>query len=122
MGFGFETLDAWKRSIAFADQLFQLADGLPRQYQFSLGEQLRRAALSIPSNIAEGSGRDSGRARAAFYRIAKGSLYETVSLLVMLGKRKLLAGDQYRIHYREADEIASMLTALIHFELKNSSS
>jgi four helix bundle protein len=67
MGFKFEKLDVWKRSIDFADELFQIADDLPQQYQFSLGEQLRRAALSIPTNIAEGSGRDSVKSRSYFY-------------------------------------------------------
>ena len=78
MGFKFEKLDVWKRSIDFADELFEIADELPQKYQFSLGEQLRRAALSIPTNIAEGSGVDSPKSRANFYRIAKGSVYETV--------------------------------------------
>ncbi len=55
MGFKFEKLDVWKRSIDFADELFQIADDLPQKYQFSLGEQLRRAVLSVPTNIAEGS-------------------------------------------------------------------
>lgn len=74
MGFKFEKLDVWKRSINYADEMFQVADALPQKYQFSLGEQLRRAALSIPTNIAEGSGRDSSKSRAYFYRIAKGSV------------------------------------------------
>ncbi len=42
MAFKFETFDAWKRAIQLADELFDVADGLPQQYQFSLGEQLRR--------------------------------------------------------------------------------
>ena len=112
MGFKFEKLDVWKRSIDFADELFQIADDLPQKYQFSLGEQLRRASLSIPTNIAEGSGRDSAKSRAYFYRIAKGSVYETVSLLVMIGKRGVLSRETYRMHYEEANEIAAILTKL----------
>ena len=111
MGFKFEKLDVWKRSIDFADALFQIADGLPQKYQFSLGEQLRRAALSVPTNIAEGCGRDSIKSRAYFYRIAKGSI-ETVSLLVMIGKRGILSREIYRMHYKEANEIAAILTKL----------
>jgi len=59
MGFKFERFEAWKRAIGFADEMFVLADALPQRYQFSLGEQLRRAALSIPTNLAEGAGRDN---------------------------------------------------------------
>jgi four helix bundle protein len=112
MAFKFEKLDVWKRSVDFADTMFQVADALPQNYQFSLGEQLRRAALSIPTNIAEGCGRDSLKERAYFYRIAKGSVYEVVSLLVIVGKRGFLQREQYRIHYQEANEIAAILTAL----------
>ena len=64
--FSFEKLEVWKRSLDFADEMFRLADKLPQRYQFSLGEQLRRAALSIPTNIAEGSGRESGKEQAYF--------------------------------------------------------
>ena len=112
MGFKFEKLDVWKRSIDYADEMFLIADDLPQKYQFSLGEQLRRAGLSIPTNIAEGTGRDSIKSRAYFYRIAKGSVYETVSLLVMIGKRGILNRETYRIHYKEANEIAAILTKL----------
>ena len=112
MSFKFEKLDVWKRSIDFADDLFQIADDLPQKYQFSLGEQLRRAALSIPTNIAEGSGRDSAKSRAYFYRVAKGSVYETVSLLVMIGKRGILSRETYRKYYKEANELAAILTKL----------
>ena len=70
MGFKFESLDVWKRSIDFADEMFSLAQALPREYQFSLGEQLRRASLSVPTNIAEGSGRDNPKEKHYFFRIA----------------------------------------------------
>lgn len=116
MGFKFEKLDVWKRSINYANELFQVADTLPQKYQFSLGEQLRRAALSIPTNIAEGSGRDSSKSRSHFYRIAKGSVYETVSLLVMIGKRGNLSREAYQTHYTEANEIAAILTKLADSE------
>jgi four helix bundle protein len=112
MAFSFERLDVWKRSLDFADRMFDVADGLPRAYQFSLGEQLRRAALSVPTNIAEGAGRSSAKEQAHFYGIAKGSLYEVVSLLAMIGKRGHLDRDGYRCHYQEADEMAAMLSGL----------
>lgn len=112
MGFKFESLDVWKRSIDFADEMFTLAQTLPKEYQFSLGEQLRRASLSVPTNIAEGSGRDNPKEKQYFFRIAKGSVYEVVSLMVIIGKRGCLSHEQYRLHYQEANEIASILSAL----------
>jgi four helix bundle protein len=110
--FRFEKLDVWKRGIEWADEIFVVADGLPQKYQFSLGEQLRRAGLSVPTNIAEGSGRALGKESAYFYRVARGSLYEVISLLVMCGKRNSLSRTKYQELHAEASEIAAMLTAL----------
>lgn len=110
MGFKFESLDVWKRSIDY--EMFTLAQTLPKEYQFSLGEQLRRASLSVPTNIAEGSGRDNPNEKKYFFRIAKGSVYEVVSLMVIIGKRGYLNHEKYRLHYQEANEIASILSTL----------
>ena len=112
MAFSFEKLEVWKRSLSLADEMFELADSLPQAYQFSLAEQLRRAALSIPTNIAEGSGRGSPKEQSYLYGVAKGSTYEVVSLLAMIGKRGHLGREEYRRHYQEADEIAAMLSGL----------
>ena len=109
MSFRFEQFEAWKRAIEFANAMFEVADRLPQRYQFSLGEQLRRAALSIPTNLAEGSGRDNPKEERYFYGVAKGSVYEVVSLLVMIGKRGCLSREEYRAHYSEADELAAMI-------------
>ena len=111
--FRFEKLEVWKLSIDWADRMFELADGLPQKHQFSLGEQLRRAALSVPTNIAEGAGRGKGKESAYFYRISRGSVYEVVSLLVMLGKRGHLTREQYKSFYDEANRISGMLTNLM---------
>ena len=109
MTFKFEKLEVWRRSIEWADALFDIASRLPREYEYSLGEQRRRAALSVPTNIAEGSGRDQVKEKRCFYRIAKGSVYEIVSLLVMTGKRGFLKPDEYK---NEANEIAAILSKL----------
>ncbi len=113
MPFRFERFEAWKRAIEFANAMFEIADRLPQKYQFSLGEQLRRAALSIPTNLAEGSGRDNPKEERYFYGIAKGSVYEVVSLLVMIGKRGHLSREEYQVHYGGADELAAMITGAI---------
>ena len=113
MSFKFERFETWKRAIDFADAMFEIADSLPQRHQFSLGEQLRRAALSIPTNLAEGSGRDNPKEERYFYGLAKGSVYEVVSLLVMVGKRGQLSREVYRAHYREADELAAMISGAI---------
>ncbi len=113
MGFKYERLDSWQKAIEFANTMFDIADALPQRYQFSLGEQLRRASLSVPTNIAEGSGRDKPGEARFFYRVSKGSVYECVSLLVMIGKRGCLGRDAYKLYRADADELAAMLTGLM---------
>jgi len=111
--FKFERLDVWNRSIAWANSLFDVAANLPRTYHYSLGEQLRRAALSVPTNIAEGVGRDHKKESAYFYRVAKGSVYEVVSLMKMVESRGYLSEENYIALYTEANELAAMLSGLI---------
>ncbi|MGQ9625567.1 MAG: four helix bundle protein [Anaerolineae bacterium] len=113
MPFKFETFEAWKRATDFASEIFKFADELPQRYQYSLGEQLRRAALSIPTNLAEGSGRDNPKEKRYFYGMAKGSVYEVVSLLVMAGKQGTLTRERYRELYQEADELAAMISGAV---------
>jgi four helix bundle protein len=113
--FRFQKLDVWKKAIDFTDPMLQIAESLPQKHQFSLGEQLRRATISIPNNIAEGSGRKSRREAGNFYNIAKGSVYEVLNTLVIISKRKLFDSntfDKERI-YNEAEEISKMLTGLM---------
>jgi len=112
MTFKFEQLEAWQKGIEFCDRVLAFADGLSQRYQFSLGEQLRRAAISIPTNVAEGSGRDNPKESRYFYDIAKGSVYEVVSLLVVCGKRGTLTREDYRVFYEEADRLAAIIHGL----------
>ena len=113
MSFKFERLEVWQRSVAFADRVFSVTEGFPQRYQYSLGDQLRRASLSVPTKIAEGAGRDAAKESAYFYRIAKGSIYEVVSLLVVAQRHSMLDPQTYADQYRESNELAAMLTALV---------
>ena len=68
MTFKFQTLEVWKKSVEFADLMIEIADKLPQKYQFSFGEQLRRAGLSVPNGIAEGNGRKSIKEGNCYYQ------------------------------------------------------
>ena len=77
--FRFEKLDVWQRAIGFCDDIYRITHRFPSNERFGLTNQLRRAAVSIPANIAEGSGRMSDRDNLRFVEIAYGSLMEVVS-------------------------------------------
>ena len=79
----FEDLIAWQRAMELADNVYRLQKSLPKEELYGLGDQIRRAAVSIPSNIAEGFGRDSDKDFSHFLSIARGSLYETKTQLLL---------------------------------------
>ena len=111
--FKFERLGVWKlsldlyRRIAAATQKLQ-----PRSHLF-LVDQIRRAALSISANIAEGTGRNSARESKQFFNFAKGSTYEVVSIAHILRQESLLQPEQFSEVYQMSDRIARMLSGLI---------
>ena len=113
--FRFQTLEVWKKSVEFADLMISIADDLTQRYQYSLGDQLRRAGLSVPNNVAEGNGRRSRREAANFYNISKGSLYECINILVILSKRGLIDWKKFNREeiYRLAEDVARMLSGLM---------
>lgn len=111
--FSFERLNVWEKAIEYCDKMIIIADSLPKQYRYTFGSQLINAALSIPNNIAEGSGRKGTKEANNFYNISKGSAYETVNILIILVKRKLYFKEKFRERYKEGEEICKMLTGLM---------
>ena len=77
--FNFEKLDTWHEAVAFADLIYRLTREFPADERFGLTNQMRRAAVSISSNIAEGCSRSSRTDYARFLELAAGSLFEVVS-------------------------------------------
>ena len=75
----FRRLEAWQSSQKLAVVIYQLTAGLPVTERFGLASQMRRAAVSTMSNIAEGAGRGTDREFVAFLRVARGSLHEVES-------------------------------------------
>lgn len=114
--FRFQTLDVWKKSAEFADLMIQISEEFPSKYQYSFGDQLRRAALSVPNNIAEGNGRRTKTDSNHFYSISKGSVYECVNIIIILEKRSLVDWTKFnKIHiYTLAEDIARMLHGLMN--------
>ena len=79
----FTGLRAWQEAHRLALLVYKLTDSFPLAEQFGLTGQLRRAAVSVSSNLAEGFGRDSPKDREHFYVMASGSLYEVKSQLLL---------------------------------------
>lgn len=110
--FNFEKLDVWHEAIAFADLVYQLTAALPDDERFGLTNQMRRAAVSISSNVAEGSSRGSRIDFARFVEIAAGSLFEVVSQSTIALRRNMIEDDDYNRIYAAAEKQSKMLSGL----------
>ena len=109
--FKFEKLAVWKRAILFADRIYDDSKDFPEEEKFGLKSQIRRAAVSISSNVAEGSAR-SDPDFARFVGYAAGSLYEVISQATIARHRRYLTDEELSSVYREGEEISRMLSGL----------
>lgn len=110
--FRFEKLDVWQKGIDFADRVYRVTRAFPNDERFGLTSQMRRAAVSISSNIAEGSGRSSDRDFAHFVEIAYGSLMEVVSQARVALRQEFLKQAEQDALSAKAEEVARMLSGL----------
>jgi four helix bundle protein len=109
--FKFEKLAVWQKSLDFADLIYAETRVFPSDERFGLTNQIRRAAASIASNIAEGSAR-SDADFARFVGYASGSLYEVVTQSFIAHRQKFLSDTSFARIYTDADEISRMLSGL----------
>src|SRR5436305_1983480 len=110
--FNFEKLELWEKAIDFADLIYKEARAFPAEERFGLTNQLRRAAVSVSSNVAEGSSRSSKTDFARFTGIAAGSVFEAVSQAFIARRQSFLSEDQFRKVYTDAGELSRMLSGL----------
>ena len=114
--FLFEKLDVYQRSLAFVEAADEILSQQKGQIPYSRADQLSRASLSIPLNIAEGNGRFRPNDRRQFFTIARGSVFECVPILQIMLRKKLLEPSRYREIYSELQILARMLTKLMQRE------
>ena len=110
--FGFERLDVWRKAIEFADTVYSVTRKFPLDERFGLTNQMRRSAVSISSNIAEGSSRHSSKDFARFIEIATGSLFEVISQSFISKNQGLITPEEFDILYKAAEEQGRMLSGL----------
>jgi len=113
-----ERLDVWKKSIDFVVDVYQVTETFPKDERFGLTSQLRRAAVSIPANLAEGAGRKSGKEFAHFLSNSQGSASEVETELLISHRLRYLPDGDYKRLQSELDDIGRMLTGLTRHVLK----
>jgi four helix bundle protein len=98
----YKDLEVWKLSITFVEDIYKITSKFPASENYGLTQQIRRAAVSIPSNIAEGQFRNSSKEFRQFLSIALGSSAELETQLIIANK----------INYLSSEELAPILNAL----------
>lgn len=109
--FDFERLDDYQVSLKFANQIFLMTSKFERTIQHSLGDQFRRAALSICNNIAEGS-RKSGKSKKQFYEYAFDSARECIPMIDLSVMQNQITGEDAKFLREQCVRICSMMFRL----------
>jgi four helix bundle protein len=113
--FSFEDLEVWQKAVDFADKVISLAEEIQTDRKhFRLIEQLESASTSVALNIAEGKGRYSKKEFIQFLYIARASLYETITLLMIFSRKKWISDMQIDEIKVFGDQIGKMLSSLIN--------
>ena len=115
MKFAYEKLDVWNKAVDFAVQVIDTVENIDTgRKHYRLLEQIEASSTSIAMNIAEGKGRFSKKEFKQYLYIARGSLYETMTLLEILRRKKWVSDDDYTRLESNGKEIASMIKGLIN--------
>lgn len=110
--YSFENLEVWKVSRKFVVEVYKIQSSFPSFEKYGLGDQLRRAVISIPSNMAEGNGRTSLREQIHFIEIAYGSLMEVYCQLIISYDLKYIDEEQLEKCKSMISQIGGMLNGL----------
>ena len=108
----FRELVVWQKAMDLTVMAYKLVHHLPREESFGLSDQIRRAAVSIPSNIAEGQGRITSKEFIRFLSMARGSLWELSTQIELCERLNYLENSQTKELHNLITEIAKMLNAL----------
>ncbi|MBQ2787518.1 MAG: four helix bundle protein [Bacteroidaceae bacterium] len=119
MEFTFEKLEVWHKARILNKEIYILINELPNSERYALADQLRRASISIPSNIAEGSARSSEKEKVRFFEIAYGSLMEAYNQLLLASDLGYIDIQKVNTLKPKFEEIAKMISGLKRSLLKS---
>ena len=108
----YRDLIAWQKSIEFAEKIYLMTKQFPMEERFGLAAQLKRSAVSIPSNIAEGAGRESKKEFSQFLSISMGSCFEAETQLILANKIGIIPNEELNNLLQASDEIQKILVSL----------
>jgi four helix bundle protein len=104
----FEKLKVWQKAMDIAEEVYKLCLLLPDDEKFNLVHQIKKCAVSIPSNIAEGSGRNHNKEFIQFLGIANGSTFELITQLILAKRLKLVSEEIVQPIINQLVEVSNM--------------
>ena len=107
--------DVWKKSLQLTKGVYEVTKKMPADEKYGLVSQMRRAAISIPSNIAEGAARQTNKDAIKFFVIARGSLGELDTQLELTKMLLLLSEEDNQSLQKQIDIVDSLLSGLIRY-------
>ena len=110
--YSFEKLKVWQEAKKLVVDVYHLLDSFPKFEKYALSDQIRRAIVSVPSNIAEGSGRRSLKEQIHFLEIAYGSLMETYNQLLIAIELTYITEESVEAIKPSIDAVAKMINGL----------
>lgn len=116
--FPFEKLQVWQKSRILVAEIYQITKSFPKEETYGLTNQVRRAIVSVPSNLAEGCTRKTKNERARFTTIAYSSLMETINQMILAKDLSYINENQYQAFREKAEEISRMLNALREAQMR----
>jgi four helix bundle protein len=105
-------LDAWQKSVDFVVMIYQITEKFPKEERFRLTSQIRRAAVSIPANIAEGAARKSDKEFLHFLSISQGSTSEVETEILIANRLGFLNESEFELLNKSLNDIGRMITGL----------
>jgi len=117
--YSFEKLGVWNRSRLLVKEVYKLSNQFPKEEIFGLSSQIRRAATSVPTNLAEGSARMSGKEKARFSEMAFSSLMEVLNHLILAQDLDFIDEKEVLNQRLLIDEIGNKINALRKAQLLN---
>ena len=109
----FKELEVWKESRILAKDIYKLTGDLPEDEKYGLVSQIRRCVISIPSNIAEGSAKDSQKDFLRYLKISLGSSFELETQLLLCNDLNLLKSEKTKIHLEAIELLQKRISSLI---------
>lgn len=108
-------LDVWKQARALASMIYELTTSYPKAEQFGIISQMRRCAVSVPSNIAEGCGRQHTKETIQFLNISRGSLYELETQLYISKDLSFINEEQLNTCLQKIESLGKLINGFIRF-------